>query len=400
MSLLDEAAALLPELTELRHDLHREPELGLDLPRTQERVLAALKGLPLEIGTGKGLSSVTAVLRGGRPGPAVLLRGDMDALPVQEEADVPYASQVPGRMHACGHDMHVAGLVGAARLLAARRDELPGDVVFMFQPGEEGMGGAKIMIDEGVLDAAGERVIAAYALHVFSTLLPSGYAITRPGPILAASDAVRVTVRGAGGHGSSPHSALDPIPALCAMVGELQTMVTRTMDAHDPAVVTVGNIHAGTIANVIPDSGYFEATVRTFSDEAHRKVREGVERVVRGVAAAHGVEADVEYEEQYPVTANHPGEAAFALETAQGLFGPDLAFEAPKPMSGAEDFSFVLREVPGAYLFLSACPAGVDPATAAMNHSPQAVYGDEALPGAAALLAELAIRRLGRETAR
>ncbi|MEW2353669.1 M20 family metallopeptidase [Spirillospora sp. NPDC029432] len=400
MPLLDDAAALLPELTELRHDLHREPELGLDLPRTQERVLAALKGLPLEIGTGKGLSSVTAVLRGGGPGPAVLLRGDMDALPVQEETDVPYASQVPGKMHACGHDMHVAGLVGAAKLLAARRAELPGDVVFMFQPGEEGMGGAKIMIDEGVLDAAGERVAAAYALHVFSTLLPSGYAITRPGPILAASDEVRVTVRGAGGHGSSPHSALDPIPALCAMVGELQTMVTRTMDAHDPAVVTVGNIHAGTIANVIPDSGYFQATVRTFSDEAHQKVRAGVERVVRGVAAAHGVEADIEYEEQYPVTVNHPGEAAFALETAQDLFGADLAFEAPKPMSGAEDFSFVLREVPGAYLFLSACPAGVDPATAAMNHSPKAVYGDEALPGAAALLAALALRRLDQETAR
>ncbi|MFB8106018.1 M20 family metallopeptidase [Streptomyces sp. NPDC056007] len=394
MSLLTEAHALAPDLTALRHALHREPELGLDLPRTQAKVLTALEGLGLEITLGTALSSVTAVLRGGLPGPAVLLRGDMDALPVQEETGLPYASVLDGRMHACGHDLHVTGLVGAARLLAPRRAELAGDVVFMFQPGEEGQGGAKIMIDEGVLDAAGDRVVAAYALHVVSTGAPTGFAATRPGPMLAASDAVEVTVHGRGGHGSSPHSASDPVPAMCAMVTALQTLVTREIDIFDPAVVTVGRLHAGTAANVIPGTAHFEATVRTFSDAAHATVRAAFERTVHGVAAAHGVRAEIDYVEQYPPTVNHPAEAAFALTTARELMGAGQVLEAPKPMAGAEDFSFVLREVPGAYVGVGACPPGTDPATAPMNHSPRAVYDDGALPYAAALLAGLAQRRL------
>ncbi|MGW1100143.1 M20 metallopeptidase family protein [Streptomyces sp. NPDC002455] len=395
MSLLHEARDLAPALTELRHALHREPELGLDLPLTQARILAALDGLGLEIRTGTALSSVTAVLRGGRPGPAVLLRGDMDALPVQEDTGLPYASVVDGRMHACGHDLHVTGLVGAARLLAARREELAGDVVLMFQPGEEGQGGARIMIDEGVLDAAGERVVAAYALHVISTGAPTGFAATRPGPMLAASDAVEVTVRGRGGHGSSPHSAADPVPAMCAMVTALQTAVTREIDVFDPAVVTVGRIEAGTAANVIPETARFAATVRTFSDASRARVRAAFERTVHGVAAAHGVSAEVDYVEQYPPTVNDADQAAFALETARQVLGEGRVFEAPKPMAGAEDFSFVLRKVPGAFVGLGACPPGTDPATAPMNHSAQAVYDDDALPYAAALLAGLALRRLG-----
>ncbi|MET8968211.1 M20 metallopeptidase family protein [Streptomyces hydrogenans] len=389
-----DALAHADTLIPLRHDLHRAPELGLDLPFTQRRVLDALAGLPLEITLGERLSSVTAVLRGGRPGPAVLLRGDMDALPVQEDTGVPYASELPGRMHACGHDLHTAGLVGAARLLAARRDELPGDVVFMFQPGEEGMGGAGLMIEEGVLDAAGSRVVAAYALHVTSTLLPTGYAAVRPGPMLAASDSVTVTVRGAGGHGSSPHSAKDPVPALCEIVTALQTMITRTVDVFDPAVVTVGSLHAGSAGNVIPETAVLEATVRSFSTATQTAVRAGVERTVHGIAAAHGVEADLDYRENYPVTENDPAEAAFALRTARGLLGADRAFEAPRPLTGSEDFSLVLREVPGAYLGIGACPPDRDPATAPMNHAPQAVFDDRAVLDAAVLLAELAARRL------
>ncbi|GAA3090160.1 M20 family metallopeptidase [Streptomyces roseofulvus] len=389
-----DAQAHADTLIALRHDLHRAPELGLDLPHTQRRVLDALAGLPLEITLGKRLTSVTAVLRGGRPGPAVLLRGDMDALPVHEDTGVPYASGTPGRMHACGHDLHTAGLVGAARLLAARRDELPGDVVFMFQPGEEGMGGAGLMIEEGVLDAAGPRVVAAYALHVTSTLLPTGYAAVRPGPMLAASDAVTVTVRGSGGHGSSPHAAKDPVPAVCEMVTALQTMVTRTVDVFDPAVLTVGSLHAGSAGNVIPEQAVLEATVRSFSSATQAAVRAGFERVVHGIATAHGVDADLDYRENYPVTTNDPAEAAFALRTAQGLLGPDRAFEAPRPLTGSEDFSLVLREVPGAYLGIGACPPDRDPATAPMNHSPQAVFDDRAVLDAAVLLAELAARRL------
>ncbi|TDC86311.1 M20 family metallopeptidase [Actinomadura sp. 7K507] len=401
MPIREDAAAMGEELTLLRRALHREPELGLDLPRTQEKVLAALDGLPLEISTGTALTSVTAVLRGGgtgRPdGPAVLLRGDMDALPVQEDTGLDYASEIPGRMHACGHDLHVAGLVGAAKLLAARRAELPGDIVFMFQPGEEGMYGAKIMIDEGILDAAGDRVIGAYALHAFSTVLPQGIAVTRPGTVLAASAAVHVTLRGKGGHGSSPHAAKDPVPAIAAIVTALQTMVTRDLDVFDPAVITVGSVHAGTAGNVIPETATLEATVRSFSEDAHRKVRAGVERVVRGIADAHGVTADLDYEDQYPATVNDAAEAAFALETARDLLGEERAFEAPQPIAGAEDFSFVLNQVPGAFLGFGACPTDRDPATAPMNHSPQAAFDDAVLPDASALLAELAVRRLARE---
>ncbi|MEV0170649.1 M20 family metallopeptidase [Streptomyces sp. NPDC050803] len=393
-----DALVLEDSLVRLRHDLHREPELGLDLPLTQRKVLDALAGLPLEITPGKQLSSVTAVLRGGRPGPAVLLRGDMDALPVQEDTGVPYASEIPGRMHACGHDLHTAGLVGAARLLAARRDELAGDVVFMFQPGEEGMRGAALMIEEGVLDAAGSRVVAAYALHVTSTLLPTGFAALRPGPMLAASDAVTVRVDGSGGHGSSPHSAKDPVPAVCEMVTALQTMVTRTVDVFDPAVVTVGSLHAGSAGNVIPESAEFQATVRSFSPETQGAVRAGIERTVRGIGAAHGLDVAIDYQENYPVTVNDPAEAAFALRTARELLGADHVFEAPRPLSGSEDFSFVLREVPGAYVGIGACPPDRDPATAPYNHSPRAVFDDRAVLDAAVLLAELAARRL-QETA-
>ncbi|MFD5072448.1 M20 family metallopeptidase [Streptomyces sp. NPDC087866] len=389
-----DALAIEDSLVRLRHALHRQPELGLDLPQTQRTVLDALAGLPLEITTGQKLSSVTAVLRGGLPGPAVLLRGDMDALPVQEDSAVPYASEVPGRMHACGHDVHTAGLVGAARLLSARREELAGDVVFMFQPGEEGMDGARLMIDEGVLEAAGSRVVAAYALHVTSAVLPAGTAAVRPGPVLAASDDVTVRVTGAGGHGSSPHLAQDPVPAVCEMVTALQTMVTRTVDIFDPAVITVGSLHAGSAGNVIPGTAEFTATIRSFSEETRARVRAGVGRTVRGIAAAHGLGVDVDQRDGYPVTVNDADEAAFALRTARELLGTTQVFEAPRPMAGSEDFSYVLREVPGAFLGLGACPPGRDPSAAPMNHSAQAVYDDRSVTDAALLLAGLAASRL------
>ncbi|MEV6350475.1 M20 family metallopeptidase [Actinoplanes sp. NPDC051851] len=389
-----DALPLADRLISLRHALHREPELGLELPLTQAKVLAALDGLPLEVTCGTALSSVTAVLRGGRPGPAVLLRGDMDALPVREESGVAFASEIPGAMHACGHDVHTSALVGAAHLLAGRREALAGDVVFMFQPGEEGQRGAKVMIEEGVLDAAGERVIAAYAIHVASAVLPLGAIATKPGTILAASDSVTVTVTGRGGHGSSPHLAVDPVPALCEMVTALQTMVTRTADAFDPAVLSVGSIHAGTAFNVIPESGTFQATVRTFSPATHQAIQAGVKRVVQGVADAHGVQVEIDYEANYPVTVNDPAEAAFALETARQIVGEQGAFEAPRPVAGAEDFSFVLDRVPGAYLMVGAVPPGTDPDTAPMNHAPQAVFDDRSVLAASVVLASLAANRL------
>ncbi|MGW3746985.1 M20 metallopeptidase family protein [Streptomyces sp. NPDC005146] len=388
------AAALLPELVALRRALHREPEIGLELPLAQAKVLAALDGLPLEITLGKQLSSVTAVLRGALPGPVVLLRGDMDALPVQETSGLPYASEIPGVMHACGHDLHTAGLVGAVRLLCERRDTLAGTVVFMFQPGEEGDAGARVMVDEGVLDAAGTRPVAAYALHVASAQLPHGFVGTRPGPILAAADALDVTVRGRGGHGSSPHSALDPIPAACEAVTALQTMVTRRFDAFDPVVVTVGSFHAGTTHNVIPDEAVFSATIRSFSAEARARVHEEAPRLVRGIGEAHGMTVEAVVDEGYPVTVNDPAEAAYAAETARQLFGPDRYLELPNPIAGAEDFAFIGQQIPSAYLMLGACPADLDPTTAPYNHSPEALFDDSVLGDASALLAQLALGRL------
>ncbi|WP_017595597.1 M20 metallopeptidase family protein [Nocardiopsis potens] len=393
-SLRASAAAIQDDLVRLRRALHREPELGLQLPLTQAKVLEALRGLPVEVTTGTSLSSVTAVLRGGRPGPAVLLRGDMDALPVHEETGLDHASRFPGRMHACGHDLHTAVLVGAVRLLAERRAELPGDVVFMFQPGEEDGGGARLMIEEGVLEAAGSRPVAAYALHVSSAGRRSGVFACRGGTAMASADRLTVEVHGRGGHGSAPHTALDPVPAACEMVTALQTMVTRRFDVFDPVVVGVGRFHAGDADNVIPDRAEFEATIRSFSPQSRERVRREAARVVRGVAEAHGLRADAEYELSYPVTVNDAAEADFAARTVREVFGADRYEEQPEPMTASEDFSFVAEQVPAAFLMLGAAPPQADPDAAPFNHSAHAVFDDAVLGDGAALLAELALRRL------
>ena len=294
------AQAIAPELIALRRELHADPEIGLRLPRTQGRILDALAGLDLEITLGKSLDSVVAVLRGGglpagmTPRPSVLLRGDMDALPVEELVDLPYAA-ANGAMHACGHDLHVAGLVGAARILHELRAELAGDVVFMFQPAEEGPGGAAPMVAEGVLDASGTRVLAAYTVHVISSDYPCGTWWGRPGPLMAAADEAAITVRGQGGHGSTPHQALDPVPVACEIVLALQTMVTRTFSVFDPVVVTVGVIRAGTKDNIIPDTARIEATVRTLSPENRAAVESRITTLASKIAEAHGMTADVEY---------------------------------------------------------------------------------------------------------
>ncbi len=396
-ALHDEAVAHAADLTELRRAIHAEPEIGLDLPKTQSRVLAALDGLPLDISLGRSLSSVTAVLRGGKPGATVLLRADMDALPVTERSGVPYASRVDGAMHACGHDLHTAMLAGAARLLAARKDELAGNVVFMFQPGEEGSGGARTMVGEGVLSASGERPVAAYALHVASALLPLGLFASRPGTIMAAADTLHVTVHGRGGHGSQPHHAADPVPAACEIVLALQTMVTRRFNVFDPVVVTVGTFHAGTADNVIPDEATFVATVRSFSPEARAAIQNAAPRLARDIATAHGLAATAEFRDGYPVTVNNASELEFAEQTVADVLGPGRYMAAPDPLTGSEDFSYVLDEVPGAFLMLGACPPGTDPFSAPFNHSAEAVFDDAVLPDGTALYAELALRRLAQE---
>ncbi len=388
-----------PDLVELRRRLHRAPELGLDLPDTQAAVLESLAGLDLEVHTGSSLSSVVAVLRGGAPHegprPVILLRGDMDALPVTEEVDVDYASRRPGLMHACGHDLHVAGLVGAARVLDAMRAELVGDVVLMFQPAEEGPGGAEPMIREGLLDAADRRVDAAYAVHVYSADQPRGVWFGRPGPLMAAADEVIVRVLGVGGHGSAPHRTKDPVPVACEIVLALQSAVTRRFDIFDPVVVTCGRVAAGTKDNIIPDDAVIEATVRTFSAQSRALAHEVVTRVCEGVAAAHGLSAEVSIGRGYPVTVNDPEEFAFARGVVLDLFGADRWADMPFPEAGSEDMSFVLEQVPGAYLNISAC-AHEDHRLAEDNHSPRATFDDSVLPDVAAALAELALRRSRR----
>lgn len=416
MTLLDDAQSLAGDLAQLRHRLHERPEIGLRLPRTQEAVLAALDGLDLEISTGSEISSVTAVIRGGEAGVGeagvgeggvgegggddgderhvVLLRADMDALPVHEEVDLPYRSGLDGAMHACGHDLHTAMLVGAARLLHQRRDELLGDVVLMFQPGEEGFDGAQRMIDGGVLGAAGRPADVAYALHVLPNMVTRGAVTTRPGPIMAASDGLFVTVHGVGGHGSSPHLTRDPVPATCEMVLAMQTAVNRGIDAFEAVVVTVGSLHAGTRRNVIPETASFEATVRSFDRGVRRQVRDLLTQVCAGVAEAHGLEADVEYVEEYPVTTNDALATEVGLAAAGELFGADRTQVMRRPMTGTEDFSRVIERVPGAMMLLGACVDGRDPSTAPSNHSPHAAFDDRVLGDGAALYAELAMRHL------
>jgi hippurate hydrolase len=323
----------------------------------------------------------------------------MDALPVQEETGLPWASELPGAMHACGHDLHTAMLVGAARVLAGRREQLAGDVVLMFQPGEEGFDGAGRMLEEGVLDAAGERVTSAYGMHVMSARIPRGAFTTRPGTLMAASDGLHVTVRGEGGHGSAPHLAKDPVTVAAEIVTALQTMVTRRFDVFDPVVVTVGSFHAGTKRNIIPDEAHFEATVRTFSTAARDRVREESVRLCRQLAAGYGLDADVEYLDEYPPTVNDPVHTAFAAGVVAEVFGEDRLPGMPFPQTGAEDFSRVLQEVPGCYLFLGAC-TGADPATAPNNHSPRATFDDAVLSDGVLLHTQLAVRALERDASR
>ncbi|MDQ0689066.1 M20 family metallopeptidase [Arthrobacter sp. W4I7] len=399
MSITTDARALHDDIVRLRHQLHQEPEIGLQLPRTQEKVLKALDGLPFEITLGKSTTSVTAVLRGSAPHtsatkPAVLLRADMDGLPVQERTGVQYSSKIDGAMHACGHDLHTAMLAGAAIILAERRDQLAGDVVLMFQPGEEGWDGASHMIREGVLDAAGRRVDAAYGMHVFSALEPHGQFATKPGVMLSASDALTVTVLGAGGHGSAPHSAKDPITAAAEMVTALQVMITRQFNMFDPVVLTVGVLQAGTKRNIIPETARIEATIRTFSDAARERMMSAVPTLLKGIAAAHDLGVDIDYRHEFPLTVNNEDETHTAERAIAELLGERRFSRWATPLSGSEDFSRVLAEVPGTFVALSAVAPGADHTTTAFNHSPYAAFDDGVLSDGTALYAELALSRI------
>jgi amidohydrolase len=366
--------ALLPDMIALRRSIHEEPELGLQNPKTTAKAKAALAGLPLEIVDSRSTTGFMAILHGPANGRTVLLRGDMDALPLNEDTGLDFTSRTSGAMHACGHDTHVAMLAGAARALSARRDQLAGTVVFMFQPGEEGHHGARWMIEDGLLDPAPD---AAFALHI-SPNIPTGVFAGRAGPLLAAADRFEIAISGKGGHASAPHDALDPIPVACEIVMAIQAMVTRTVPAFDPVVITVGRIEAGTTNNVIPERAVIEGTVRSFSERSRRLAHEGLERLAPNIAAAHGAEAVVDIEHGFPVTVCDSRAVVLAQEVAEGLFGDGAWRTMPTPAMGAEDFAYVLQKIPGAMAFLGATPEGGDWRSCCALHSNRMVL-DEAV---------------------
>jgi hippurate hydrolase len=387
-TILAEGQGQLEQAVQLRRRIHAQPEIGLDLPRTQQVILEALDGLGLQLTTGTGTTSVTGVLDGGRPGPTTLLRADMDALPVAEGTGLPFASAVDGAMHACGHDSHVAMLVGAARVLALRGADVAGRVVFMFQPGEEGHGGAEVMLSEGLLSHYGP-IDRAFALHIIPTL-PSGSIFTRAGALMASADSFEIVVTGQGGHASMPHDAVDPIPVACEIVTALQSMVTRRVPAFDPAVVTVSRISGGTTNNVIPESVVLEGTVRAVSDATRALVLDRVKQVTEHVAAAHLCSARLTTGSvRFPVLFNDDAAALRTRQVAAALFGGNRSVEMASPIMGAEDWAYVLQQVPGSLAFLGAAPPGVD--RPAPNHSNRMLIDESAMAVGIAMHAAMAL---------
>jgi len=371
---VEDGEALLGDMISLRRAIHEEPEIGLHTPKTTAKARQALEGLPLEFYEGPSTTGFVAVLRGPANGRTVLLRGDMDALPLQEETGLDFTSRTDGAMHACGHDTHVAMLAGAARALCARRESLTGTVMFMFQPGEEGWHGARFMLDDGLIDPLPD---AAFALHVTPNV-PTGIFAGKSGPLLAAADRFWIRVTGRGGHASQPHDSLDPIPVACEIVTAVQAMVTRRIPAFDPVVVTVAKITSGTTNNVIPETAEIEGTIRSFSERSRALAHEGLERLVPNIAAAHGAQAKLRIIPGFPVTVNDLAATALAQSTVEGLFGDGAWRTMPHPMMGAEDFAYVLQKVPGAMVFLGATPDGGDWRTCCALHSNRMVL-DEAV---------------------
>lgn len=392
-SILEQAQSMLPELQSLRRKLHQIPEFGLELPNTLKVILDEVSALG-EVTLGKSITSAVLHIKGDFPGPTVLLRADMDALAVIEDTGVPYAS-TNGFMHACGHDLHMAMGVGAAKILASRKSELKGEVIIFFQPGEEGHHGADVMIEEQALMVSGSKPIRAYGLHVFSSY-PVGMMGSRSGPLMASAGDLLVTVTGSGGHGSMPWLSKDPISVLNEIMSAVQTMVTKRFSAFDPVIVNIGWVRAGDTAttNVIPETASFGATVRVFSEENATKLKQYTQELVDSIATGFGLSATVEFTRATKVLMNDPQAISSVEKVTSELFGASRYINLPTPIAGGEDFASIVSEVPGAFVFMGACPPGTDHTTAATNHSNKAVFDDSVLGDGAALLASLAVDAL------
>ena len=386
MDTFSEAQSLLPDIIDLRRRIHANPELGNDLPETTAAVLDAISDLDLEIRKSERTTGIVATLHGAKPGRRILLRGDMDALPMPEDNDLTFASKNPGVMHACGHDSHTAMLVGAAKVLKQHQNELAGSVDFFFQTGEEGFFGAREVLEEGLFDAPNSPD-AVFALHI-TPLLDAGVFTGRPGPLLAAADTFEMTVRGKGGHASMPHDCLDPIPVACEIVQAFQTFVTRRVPAFDPIVLTTTKIEAGTTTNVIPEVANVLGTIRSTSEKSRALAHEGLDRLATKIGEAHEMEVEFEISQGYPVTVNEGAFTEFAAQTVRELFGENAYRPMRSPMMGAEDFSYLLQRFPGAMLFLGVKPE--DPSLAAPCHSNRMILNESAMAHGAALHAQVA----------
>lgn len=365
----------------LRREIHADPELGLDCPRTRDKLKASLDGFPLAIRDSSRTTGFIALLEGSGSGDAsrtVLLRGDMDALPIHEATGLEFTSRTAGAMHACGHDSHSAMLAAAARVLSARRDTFAGRILFMFQPGEEGHHGAREMIDEGLLDDPAPD--AAFAIHIWPNL-PGGAVACRAGAMLASTDTLRARIVGKGGHAAMPHDALDPVPVAAEVVLALQSEVARrTPVTTDPVVLSITRIAAGTTHNVLPEAVELLGTLRTLSPVGRERGRAAFERICMHVALAHGCTAEVSVDPGYPATINDPRAVAVIRTLAGASY-----IEAPAPSMGGEDFAYVLERIPGAMAFLGVAPDGGDPLARAPLHNPAMLVDEAAMPRGVAL---------------
>ena len=399
---LDTAAdAVLPKVVTWRRDLHAHPELGNQEVRTSAFLAEHLRALGYEVRTGVAKTGVVAVLRGGKPGPVVALRADMDALPVTEETELPFASKARGEyggrevgvMHACGHDFHMSMLLGAAEVLAGMKADLAGTVKIVFQPAEEGIpgepGGAEVMVKEGVLE--NPKVDAMFGLHVGITPLEAGSITFRPKGLMAAGDTYRIVVKGRQTHGAMPWAGVDPIVVASQIVLGLQTIVSRQIDlTAAPAVVTVGTIEGGSRHNIVPDQVRMSGTIRTFDPEMRKEILARVKRTAENIAEAAGATAELILDEGYPVTWNDPAlterMTPSLRRVAVGMFNPNA-----QPTTTSEDFSYYGQKVPALYFFLGVAPKGADPAAWAANHSPRFSPDESALITGVRALASLAV---------
>jgi amidohydrolase len=385
-----EAQAMKEQLIAWRRDFHRHPELGFQEVRTSGLVAKHLADLGIEVQTGVGKTGVVGVLDGGKPGPAIMLRFDMDALPITEETGAAYASQNPGVMHACGHDAHTAIGMGIARLLTGHRQQLNGTVKLVFQPGEEGCGGALAMIKDGVLH--GPQPAISMGLHVWNDM-PVGKASAGAGAVMAAADLFKIAVRGKGGHGAQPDQTVDALLVGSAIVNALQTIVARNVAPRRTAVVTVGTLHAGSAFNIIADSAELTGTFRSFDDATHELLMRRIREVAEGTARTLGATAEVEIRPISPATVNDTGVAQVVREAAAEVLGVDQV-DSDQFTMGSEDMSEFLRRVPGCFFFLGS--RNDDRNFNAPHHNPRFDIDEEVLPLGVAILSQAAVQYLSR----